>query len=339
MLLAELVAARSPSREEGPAVDVLAAWLRGRGELRRLDRNLIFVRDSGRSGPTILLLSHTDTVPATAAWTRDPWSPTVEGGRLYGLGAADAKGCVAAMAEAACTARLPRGKLVFAPVCEEETGRGGLEAILGELPPADGAIVGEPTGLDFAVSQSGLLVLEGRVRGRAGHAARPWLADNPIPRLAEDLLRLSALDLRRGDEPWTTLVPTMVQAGERHNVIPAEACYTLDLRTTPAWTHAELVERVRATVSAELTVRSDRFRPVRTPDGAHILACAEAAWTRGRRFASPTLSDWAHLALPAIKWGPGRSEQSHTADEWVDLAEVEAAVGAYRRTIELFLEG
>ena len=125
-LLTDLVAARSPSREEGPAVDVLEAWWRAHMfHVERVDRNLAVVRDSGRPGPTLMVCSHTDTVPATAAWTRDPWAPTREGDRLYALGANDAKGCVAAMAVAASTARIACGRLVFAAVCEEEVGRGG----------------------------------------------------------------------------------------------------------------------------------------------------------------------------------------------------------------------
>jgi acetylornithine deacetylase len=340
-LLHDLVAARSPSREEGPAVEVLEAWGRGFSPLRR-DRNLAFLRDSGRPGPTLLLCSHTDTVPASAAWTRPPWTPTEEDGRLYGLGANDAKGCVAAMATAFATATLRAGRLLFAPVCEEETGRGGLEAFLPELPAFDAAIVGEPTGLDLAVAQNGLLVLDNVVHGRAGHAARPHLADNPIYGLARDVLALEGLVLERVHPiaGRTTLAVTVVKAGERHNVIPDRATYTVDLRTTAAYTHAELVEIVRAAVRGEVGVRSDRFRPVATPADAWILACARAARPTAKLFSSPTLSDWAHLpGVPAVKWGPGLSEVSHTADEWVDLAMVDEAVGAYRATVEAFLGG
>lgn len=336
-LLRDLVAARSPSREEGPAADVLEAWLRGKGEVVRADRNLALVRRGPRPGPTLLLCSHHDTVPATPAWTRDPWAPTEEEGRLYGLGANDAKGCLAAMAVACAAAELPAGTLVLAGVCEEEVGRGGLEVFLPTLPAPDAAIVGEPTGLDLAVAQNGLLVLDCVNRGRAGHAARPHLAENPIPAMARDILAVEALELDR-EHPVagrTTRVVTMAHAGERHNVIPDRATWTVDLRTTAAWTHAELVERVRAVVAAEVNVRSDRFHPVATPPDAAILAAAEAARPAARRFASPTLSDWAHLgAVPAIKWGPGRSEVSHTADEWVEIAQVHEAAQVYRRAVE-----
>lgn len=334
-LLTDLVAARSPSREEGPAVAVMEAWLRANAPgtcILRADRNLAAVKDSGVPGPTLMLLSHLDTVPATAAWTRDPWAPTIEGPRMYGLGANDAKGCCVAMAHAFAAARPKRGKLVLATVCEEEVGRGGLEVFLPSLPAADHAIVGEPTGLDVAVAQNGLLILDCEARGRAGHAARPHLADNAIYTAARDILAIEGLVLDRVHPAAgkTTHAVTVISGGDRHNVIPDRVKYTIDLRTTPSYTHAELADIVRGVVKAEVTVRSDRFRPVETPAEAPVLAAALRARPQARTFASPTLSDWAHLVgIAAIKWGPGLSEVSHTADEWVELALVEAAVGAY----------
>lgn len=337
-LLRALVGAPSPSREEGPAVDVMERWLRARGaDVLRRDRNIAAVKESGAPGPTVLLLSHLDTVPATASWTRDPYAPSEEGGRLYGLGANDAKGCVAAMASAFAQTTPRRGRLVFAAVCEEEIGRGGAEVFLPLLPAPDEAIVGEPTGLDIAVAQNGLLILDLLARGRAGHAARPHLADNAIVRAARDILALEALSLDRVHPTAgvTTHAVTVVGGGERHNVIPDRCAFTVDLRTTAAYTHAELVALVGQAVAAEVTVRSDRFHPVATPADAPILAAARAARPEAKLFASPTLSDWAHLGgVPAIKWGPGLSEVSHTADEWVELAMVEAATVAYARVLQ-----
>jgi acetylornithine deacetylase len=339
-LLSDLVAARSPSREEGPAADVLEAWLRARSlDVVRADRNVAAIVDSGVPGPTVLLLSHHDTVPATEAWTRPPWTPTIEGGCMYGLGANDAKGCLSAMCLAVAAARPKRGRIVLVGACEEEVGRGGAEVFLPTLPAADHAIVGEPTGLDIAVAQNGMLILEAETHGRAGHAARPHLADNAIYRGARDVLALEALVLDRVHPAAgrTTHAVTVCSAGDRHNVIPDRFRFTVDLRTTPAYTHAELEGIVRSAVSAEVRVRSDRFRPVATPENAPVLAAALAAVPGARTFASPTLSDWAHLASPAIKWGPGLSEVSHTADEWVELAMVERAVGAYASVLHTLL--
>ena len=338
-LLADLVAARSPSREEGPAADVIAAWCHGKGDILRAGHNVAMIR-SGAPGPVLLVCSHHDTVPATASWTRPPWEPTIDSGRMYGLGANDAKGCVSAMAVACAAANVRRGTLIFAAVCEEEIGRGGLEAFLPLLSPLDTAIIGEPTGLEIAVAQNGMLILDCVNRGRAGHAARPHLANNPIPAMARDILAVDQLTLDRIHPAAgrTTHAVTLVHAGERHNVIPDEARWTIDLRTTASYTHAELAQIVANLVQAEVIVRSERFHPVQTPAGAAVLRAALKARPSAKTFASPTLSDWAHLgAIPAIKWGPGLSEVSHTADEWVELAMVEAAVDAYRATIEELL--
>lgn len=342
-LLERLVGARSPSREEGPVVEVFERWATEAGlVVSAHGQNRWVERVGTRPGPTLLLLSHYDTVPATAAWTRDPWTPTREGDRLYGLGANDAKGCLAAMMEAFLAADVSRGRVLLVAAAEEEVGRNGFETVLPLLPKLDGAIVGEPTGLDIATAQNGLVVLDCLATGRAGHAARPHLADNAIYTMARDLLAIESLALPRMHPLAgpTTCVATVAQAGERHNVIPGEARWTLDLRTTDAYTVEELVDLVRSRVASEVTVRSSRFAAVSTPGGARALAAARAGWPEAVEFASPTLSDWAHLTgVPAVKWGPGRSERSHTADEWVEMSMVEAAVGAYRTAIETFLGG
>lgn len=339
--LSALVAAASPSGKEEPAVAVMEAWLRGEGaDVLVEGRNLAAVRDSGVPGPTLLLSSHLDTVPATAAWTRPPWTPTREGDRLYGLGANDAKGCVVALTQAFLTAKLSRGRLVLATTCEEETGRNGLEVFLPKLPRPDQAIVGEPTGLDIAVAQSGMLILDCMAKGKAGHAARPHLAENALYAAARDVLALEGLALDRVHESLgrTTLAVTILNGGERHNVIPDRCTFTVDLRTTPAYTHEELAGIVQAAVHAEVKVRSGRYRATETPPDAPVFRAARAVHPSARVFSSPTVSDWAHLAgVAAIKWGPGLSEVSHTADEWVDVTMVERAVGLYRGVIEAVL--
>ncbi len=342
-LLTRLVAAPSVSGQEGPAASIVEEWATKHGFEAKSPHgwNRLVVREAAAPGPTLLLLSHLDTVPATSQWTRPPWAPTQEGARLYGLGANDAKGCLAAMMLAFRDAPLPRGRLILAAAAEEETGREGFERVAGTLPPIDAAIVGEPTGLDVATAQNGLLILDCVARGRAGHAARPHLADNAISILARDIVAVEALTLDRLHPVAgrTTHAVTIAHAGDRHNVIPGEARWTIDLRTTDAYTTAELVAAVRGVVRSEVVVRSDRFAAVSTPGGARILGAARRARPEAREFASPTLSDWAHLrGIPAIKWGPGRSEVSHTADEWVELASVEDAVGAYTRAIAAYFE-
>lgn len=344
-LLQDLVATPSISGDEGAVADLLQTWFEARGQtVVRDDRNLV-VRVRGASpGPVLLLNSHLDVVPPGEGWSRDPFEPLVQDGRMIGRGANDAKGCVAAMACAvmALVARPPtRGEVVFAATCEEERGREGLERILPSLGRLDGALVGEPTELRPAVAQNGLLILELTAHGRAGHAARPHLADNAISRAARDVLALEAL-VWEPVNPHVgpmTLAVTQIEAGSAHNVIPGECRMVVDIRTIPEIPPADVVARVRSVVESEVRVRSDRLAPVATPAGSAILDAVRAALPGAEPFGSPTLSDWAHLVgVPAVKLGPGISEISHTADEWVELAQVERAVGVYERIARHFLE-
>jgi acetylornithine deacetylase len=262
---------------------------------------------------------------------------------MIARGCNDAKASVAAMAIAMVRlAESPpeTGEIVFAPTCEEERGRNGLEKFLPSLGRIDAAIVGEPTGLQPAVSQNGLLILELTARGKAGHAARPRIAVNAIDIAARDVAMLH--DLRwEPEDPHVgpmTLVVTQIQAGTAHNVIPAECRMVVDIRTIPGIPPRDVVERVRSVVRSEVHVRSDRLPPVKTPEGARILDAVLATLPGAVPFGSPTLSDWAHLRdIPAVKIGPGISEVSHTIDEWIELAEVERAVGVYEGIARAYL--
>jgi len=338
--LCALVAAPSPSREEGPAVDVVGQWMSRPAaspvRVLQMDRNIAGFRSGPLPGPVVMLCSHIDTVPATPSWTRPPLAPTLEGGRLYGLGSNDAKASVTAMMEAFLSAPLRRGTLIAAMVCEEETGRNGLEAFLPHLPKPDHAIIGEPTGLQIATAQNGMLLLDCVAHGRAGHAARPWLADNAILRAARDIQKIAALRLDRLHPVAgaTTHAVTLISAGTRHNIIPDRCQFTIDLRTTAAYDHASLIQDFRDLLESEVLIRSDRFHPVETPEGSAICAAARRANPEAQLFSSPTLSDWAHLrGIDAIKWGPGLSEVSHTADEWVEVEMVERAARMYGEVV------
>ncbi len=343
-LLGALVAIPSVTTEEAAIASFLADWFQERGlAVRQDDRNLE-IRVRGRApGPVLLFSSHLDTVPVGPGWTVEPFVPAIGDGRMTGRGANDAKASVAAMAHAmlALHADPPaRGEVVFAATCEEERGRQGLERFLPSLGRIDAAIVGEPTSLEPAVAQNGLLILDLVAGGRAGHAARPQLADNAIERAARDVLALQALRWEPVDPHVgpMTLAVTQISAGTAHNVIPGECRLVVDIRTIPAISPADVVARIRATVASDVVVRSDRLAPARTPEGAAILAAILAELPGCRPFGSPTLSDWAHLVgIPAVKIGPGISEVSHTADEWVELAQVERAAGVYERIARRFL--
>ena len=330
----DLVRFPSLSKEEGPIADFVADYLVQNGLMpQRLDDNVYVSLGTGED--VLLLNSHLDVVPVGEGWATDPFVPLVKDGRMVGRGSNDAKASVAAMALAMTrlAERPPEGvQVVFAATCEEERGRGGLEVFLPQLGPIDAAVVGEPTGLQPAVAQNGLLILELFARGKAGHAARPHLATNAIDIAARDVAALHGLQWQPHNPHVgpMTLAVTQIEAGRAHNVIPEVCKMVVDIRTIPEIPPEVVVERVRSVVQSEVRVRSDRFRPVRTPHEDRLVDAVREAHPEGAAFGSPTLSDWAHLAhVPAVKLGPGLSEVSHTANEWVDLAEVERAVGVY----------
>jgi acetylornithine deacetylase len=342
-LLHDLVAIPSVSGDEGAVCAFLAGWLRDRGLAVRVDDRNLEARVG--TGPALLWSSHVDVVPPGAGWSGDPFVPRYTGDRMIGRGCNDAKGCIAAMACALVALhRDPpaHGQVVFAATCEEERGRDGLERFLPSLGPLDAALVGEPTGLQPAVAQNGLLILELTARGKAGHAARPKLAINAVDLAARDVVALHGL-VWSPEDPFVgpmTLQVTQIEGGTAHNVVPGECRMVVDVRTVPQIPPDLVVERVRATVRSEVRVRSDRLAPVKTPEGAAILAAILAVLPDAVPFGSPTLSDWAHLkGIPAVKIGPGRSEVSHTVDEWVELPMVERGAAVYEAVARRWCAG
>lgn len=349
----QLVAIPSVSGSEAALCGWLENLLWERGEAhgvtpRRLGDTLLAVagdqygrsKNGGEQRPLLLLDTHLDTVPPGEGWSRDPFGAEVVDGRVYGLGSNDAKASVAAMTAAFLELvgeRLPFD-LGLALVEGEETRGTGTQRVLEELAeqrvPLLGAVFGEPTGLDVATSQKGLLVLELVACGQGCHAAHAATlqAENAALVLARDLLTLAAAELapHHARLGATTLQPTVLRAGNARNVVPAEATAVLDVRTTPAASHEEVVAQVRARVASEVRVLSSRLEPRETAEDALVVQAALRARPAAKLYGSPTLSDLVHVAgAPAIKCGPGASERSHTADEWVGEDEVVAGADFY----------
>jgi acetylornithine deacetylase len=237
--------------------------------------------------------------------------------------------------------------LALALVEGEETSGAGTRAALDELArrglAAAAAVVGEPTGLDIAVAQKGLMVLELVARGEACHAANAARlgAANAARRLAHDLVALEGIDFGPPHAALgpVTLEPTVVRAGTARNVVPGEATAVLDVRTTPALSRPEVVARIAAAVEGEVRVVSDRLVPYETPEGSAIVAAALAARPGARLFGSATLSDMVFLdGVPAVKCGPGRSERSHAPDEYATEEEVLAGARFYARLVGAWAE-
>ncbi len=337
-LVRDLVRIPSPSGQEDAIVARLEDAFREFGWTpARHGRNLTTLLDGGE-GPLLLLNSHTDTVPVGEEWTKDPHAAKIEDGRIYGRGSNDAKGCLAAMILGAAQAfakRPPRGRVMIAASCEEEVLGQGLETLLPLIPRPDAAIVGEPTGLRPAVAQKGLVILEITTAGRGAHAAHGG-GLNAITAAADDVLALSRLRFpyKHPVLGAPTLNVTQISGGTRHNVIPDRCKFVVDIRTTPGCTTEEIVAAARKVVTGAVHVRSSRLGPVETDPSHPVVLAALAANPAVEPYGSPTLSDWVFLkGIPTVKVGPGDSRRSHTPDEYIEVAELEAGVDFYERMI------
>lgn len=351
-LLTELVATPSVSGDEAAVAERVLAFAAAHGLRAHRDDAGVYVEVSGQAaGATLALVSHLDVVPPGQGWTRPPFEPQrVSDGaneRLYGRGACDAKASVAAMLCAALdVARRggpARGRLLVLLGFCEETRDTSMPRAVPRCGTIDAAIIGEPTSLDLAVAQRGLLIAELVARGEQRHAAYARSDDeSAVLTLARDLVALPEL-LRERPHPLLgqpTVTPTMLEAGVARNVAPPQAKALLDVRTTPAWPHAEVTEALRGALRSEVVLISERLQPCQTPEGSRLLATAAALRPQARRYGSATCSDWVFLRhLDAVKCGPGDSKRSHTPDEYVELAEVRAARRFYAELATRYLEG
>ena len=348
-LHADLVRIPSLSFKEKPAADHVEALLRGVDglDVGRLDENVW--ASLGDGDDLLLLCSHLDVVPPSEDHPYPPFSPTRVDGAIYGRGAGDAKASGAAMLTAlidlaASGWRPPSGgRLVVALTECEETGaeNNGMEKlrarVFGDaLPEVSAALVGEPTELRPCLAQKGLLILTATASGTTAHAARAHLGQNALTMAARDLLAVDALTFGASDPllGTPTITATLIEGGTAKNVVPDRCRITLDVRSTPATTHAELTDLVRQSLESRVEVYSDRLIPCATDRDSRIAQAAIHALSGlgldAEPFGSPTASDWIHLAdVPAVKIGPGRSELSHTPDEHVEIDQLERAVEVY----------
>ncbi len=340
-LLAELVATPSVSGSEEAVARLAEMHARAWGLDVVRDETGVKVTIAGPgSGPTLALVSHLDVVPPGDGWTRDPFTPLIEDGRLYGRGSGDAKASVAAMltaaADVAAAGGPARGRLLVILGYGEETRHPSMPAALASVGAVDAAIVGEPTNLDLAVAQRGIVMVDLVSRGDQRHAgyASEGRFTNAVTALARDLVQLDGLFDDRAHPVLgrVTATATMVEAGVGRNVTPPSARAVLDIRSTPDWTHDEIAGRLRERLASEVVVTSARLVPCQSPDGSRIVETLRRIRPAARTYGSPTCSDWVFLRdADAVKCGPGTSRRSHTADECVDLAEVTEARALYAR--------
>ncbi len=336
-LLEMLVQTPSVSGEEATLADRLETLLAQDGfAVQRKGANLWFTLRGG-DGPHLLLVSHIDTVPPCAGWTGDPYQLRREEGKLIGLGANDAKGCVAAMILAARAQRdsAPEGAVTFAFVAEEEWGGAGVRALLEGLPAIDAAIVGEPTGLEICIAQRGMLILRCMARGESAHVAHAELGENAIHKAARDIARLDAMTFPEHDSLGAVRAQTtVIKGGLARNQVPDQCEFFVDLRTTPNLDHEAIAAGVDAALESDVVIHSGRYLPVATDASEPIVRAALQASGHERGVGSGTTSDWAFLkGIPTVKVGPGDTNRSHRPNEYLLPAELEAGAAFYGRVM------
>lgn len=338
MILNRLISIPRVSREETQAADMLQSWLTENGlPPFRVGNNLMLTApDYDQERPTLLLNAHIDTVKPADGWTLDPFTPTEEGDRLYGLGSNDCGGGLVSLLQVfrLLSQRPQSYNLVWAASAEEEvSGKEGFSLLKNSLPKIDVAIVGEPTGMQPAVAEKGLMVLDITTHGRAGHAAREE-GVNAIYKAVDQIqwirnLRFPKVSPTLGEMKLTA---TIINGGTLHNVIPDRCTYTVDVRTTDCYTNAEILDYMMRHLDAEVKARSTRLGSSSIPmEHPLVRRCVEMGM---KPFGSPTLSDQALMPWPSMKLGPGQSARSHTPDEYILKSEIRQAIETYTALLD-----
>jgi acetylornithine deacetylase len=339
-LLVSMIETPSLSKEEEKTGDLIADFLEKKNIKSHRKGNNIWAYNKyfDPKKPNILLNSHHDTVKPNAGYTKNPFKAIKEAGRLYGLGSNDAGGCLVSLIAAFCYFHekdIPYNLILAATAEEEISGKNGIESILTELPVSELAIVGEPTLMQMAVAEKGLLVIDATVKGKAGHAAREE-GENAIYKALNDLNILREYQFKR-ESPYlgkTKVTATIIQAGSQHNVVPDTCTYTLDVRVTDSYTLEEALDELKDILKAELNPRSLRLNSSKVPDDHKILKVGKILGLE--TYGSPTLSDQALIPYPSVKIGPGDSARSHTADEFIYLKEIHEGIQGYIALLEKY---
>lgn len=333
-LLKQLISIPSFSREEDKTASVIEVFLQERAvkTYRTLNNVWAYNRFFDESKPTMLLNSHHDTVKPNSGYTRDPFSADIEDNILYGLGSNDAGGCLVSLIATFLHfygQKDLKSNLCLALTAEEEiSGQNGLELILPELGKLDFAIVGEPTLMNMAIAEKGLVVLDCIVYGKAGHAAREE-GDNAIYKALKDIEWFRTYEFSKKSELFgpVKMTVTIIEAGSQHNVVPATCKFTVDVRVTDAYRNEEVLKIIRQNVTCEVNPRSTRLKASSISINHAIV---KAGLALGREtYGSPTTSDQALLDIPSLKMGPGDSARSHMANEYIKTSEIKEGIGLF----------
>lgn len=333
-LLQQLIATPSFSQEESETADIISAFLQmHKVEIYRFGNNVwAYNKHVDKTLPTLLLNSHHDTVKPTSGYTLDPFKPQVIDGKLYGLGSNDAGGCLVALLSAFLHFHQFENlkyNLVFVASAEEEiSGKNGIESILPKLGKIDLGIVGEPTLMQMAIAEKGLMVLDGMAYGKSGHAARnegenalyialkdiEWIKNHPFKKVSTIL----------GPVKMTV---TQIASGSQHNIVPDRCSFVVDVRTNECYRNEEIYNHLQENCQSKIKARSYRLNSSSIGNNHPLIQQGKKLGLS--TYGSPTLSDQSLMNFPTLKIGPGDSARSHTADEYIHLNELEKGMDLY----------
>jgi acetylornithine deacetylase len=342
-LLKQLISTPSFSKEEDRTAALIETWLRGKDIAAHRLQNNVWAKnlhfDAAR--PTILLNSHHDTVRPNKAYTLDPFTALVKDGKLFGLGSNDAGGALVSLIAAFLHFYERQGlshNLILAATAEEEiSGHHGIELLLPQLGRIDWGIVGEPTTMQLAVAEKGLLVLDCIVQGIAGHAAREE-GENAIYKAIPDMEWFHSYRFPKVSDllgPVKMSVTVAHSDNTAHNVVPSQFHFVVDVRINELYSFDQILATIRSHVNCEVSPRSLRMRSSSIPLDHPAV---QAGISAGRKlYGSPTTSDKALMPFPALKTGPGDSARSHTADEYIYIQEIEEGIVSYIQLLETLL--
>ncbi len=337
-LLKNLISIPSVSREEKNAADFLEYYIEGKGYSVSRKGNNIWVTGPGfdTARPTLLLNSHIDTVKPVSGWTYEPFMPVIESDKLYGLGSNDAGASLVSLLHVFfyLIEQPQEFNLIFAASAEEEiSGENGMRTLISEFPKIDFAIVGEPTGMNMAVAEKGLMVLDCYSYGKAGHAARNE-GENAIYKALADIEWFKNYEFPKKSDLLgaVKMSVTIINAGTQHNVVPDVCSFVVDIRSNELYSNDELQKQIELHTSCEIRARSTRLNSTQTPTDHPIVQ-------RGKEmnltlFGSPTLSDQSLMHFPSLKMGPGESARSHTANEFIFIQEIEHSLETYIKLLD-----
>ncbi|WP_405198286.1 M20 family metallo-hydrolase [Christiangramia sp. LLG6405-1] len=339
-LLQNLIRTQSFSGEEDKTADLLERWFTDHNIPHQRSINNVWATSKcfDNTKPNLLLNSHHDTVKPNSAYTRDPFEAKIENGKLYGLGSNDAGGCLVSLLATFTYLYSEQNlnyNIIFAGTAEEEiNGKNGIAELLPKLPRIDVAIVGEPTLMNLAIAEKGLIVFDAVVKGTPSHAAHPN-TDNSIYKTARVLNWFENFKLEKVSESLggVKVTVTQIKAGSQHNVVPARTHLVIDVRVNDKYSNAEIEQILKEKAPVdEIAARSLRLNSSSIPlDHNLVKAGIEIGM---KTYGSPTLSDQAMLSCPSLKLGPGDSTRSHSADEFIYVEEIEEGIEKYIKLLE-----